>query len=291
VEFAIVFHRSRPEAFPDEAVREHVDRLAELDDQGRLIVAGPLGDGTGGLILARFDDLSQARRFAETDPYVTGGWETVEVHPWSPAHRANDYLDPTLAARHGPSERHFVALPLDKRDWPCSPLPGQIVLVTTLDTEGEVDIAPKSWLSMAAFSPPIIGFGCTITHRTYVNVTETGQFVINVLPSRLAPRAWAMLSDYGNRRVKHADLSFLPAASVAPPRVAECVAHFECIHQHTVEFDGGEVFIFGRIVSATIDERCLHDDLAIAYGHLDACFFLQNRLWVGLGPPAGVPLS
>jgi uncharacterized protein YciI len=64
----MVFHRSRLDTFADEAVREHVDRLAKLDDQGRPIAAGPLGEGTGGLILARIDDLSQARRFAETDP-------------------------------------------------------------------------------------------------------------------------------------------------------------------------------------------------------------------------------
>lgn len=38
-------------------------------------------------------------------------------------------------------------LPLDKRVWSPSPLPGQIVLVTTLNGDGQSNVAPKNWLS------------------------------------------------------------------------------------------------------------------------------------------------
>jgi len=285
-EYEIRLRRVRDEPFSEDAITEHVDRLAQLDDAGQLIAAGPLADGTAGLILARFDDLAEAERYAQADPFVTGGWETAEVRPWQWAHRANHYLDPALPGRRGPVSRRFVPLPLDKHGWVRSPLPGQIVLVTTVDRDGAVDVAPKSWVSMAAFDPPVIGFGCNTSHRTHGNAAATGEFVINVVPLSLAPAVWAMLASHGEERLEHAHLSMGPASAVAAPVVLDCAAHFECQLERIVTFGHGEVFIFGRVVAAAIDEQCLTGDAAVAYRRLDPCFFLQAGLYAGLGSPA-----
>jgi flavin reductase (DIM6/NTAB) family NADH-FMN oxidoreductase RutF/uncharacterized protein YciI len=286
VEYEIRLRRVRAEPFSEDAIAKHVDRLAHLDDAGQLIAAGPLADGAGGVILARFGDLAEAQRFAQADPYVTGGWETAEVRPWQWAHRANHYLDPALPGRRAPVPRRFVPLPLDKHDWGRSPLPGQIVLVTTVDRDGAVDVAPKSWVSMAAFDPPVIGFGCNTAHLTHDNAAATGEFVINVVPASLAPATWAMLADRGGERLEHARLRLGRASAVAAPVILDCVAHLECQLEQIVTFGHGEVFIFGRVVAVAIDEECLTGDAAVAYRRLDPCFFLQAGLYAGLGSPA-----
>jgi flavin reductase (DIM6/NTAB) family NADH-FMN oxidoreductase RutF len=36
------------------------------------------------------------------------------------------------------------------------------------------NVAPKSWISMIALKPAIIGFGCNLKHQTAKNVLETG---------------------------------------------------------------------------------------------------------------------
>ena len=76
------------------AVRpEHLARLLELKDAGRLLVAGPqpaidnLEPGaagfTGSLIIAEFDSLVDAQSWAEADPYVLEGvYESVSVKPF-----------------------------------------------------------------------------------------------------------------------------------------------------------------------------------------------------------------
>ena len=62
---------------------EHVNRLNKLKDEGRLILAGPhpaidnnepgeVGF-TGSLVVAEFEDLKDARDWADADPYVTAG--------------------------------------------------------------------------------------------------------------------------------------------------------------------------------------------------------------------------
>ena len=73
---------------------EHVARLNELKDEGRLILAGPHpsidvsepGDAgfSGSLIVAEFDDLQQARQWADADPYVTAGvYSSVVIKPFN----------------------------------------------------------------------------------------------------------------------------------------------------------------------------------------------------------------
>ena len=77
-----------------EARPSHIARLIELKDQGRLILAGPHpsidvsepGEAgfSGSLIVAEFDDLQQARQWADSDPYVTAGvYSSVVVKPFN----------------------------------------------------------------------------------------------------------------------------------------------------------------------------------------------------------------
>lgn len=192
----------------------------------------------------------------------------------------------SLPSDQPPEERSWSPLPLDKRSWPVSMLPGQIVVVTTTSVDGRVDAAPKSWVSMASFDPPVVGFGCSTGHRTYRNIKATGRFTVNVLPAALADRAWALLTAEGGARLGAAGLTLLRGTHPGPPRVAQCTAHLECTHDQTVTFGGQECFVFGRIVAADIDERAFEaDEPLAAYQRIDPVFYLHDRHVAGLAPP------
>lgn len=71
----------------------HVARLQTLQDEGRLLLAGPFPaiDGndpgaagfTGSLIVAEFDALSSAQSWANDDPYLAAGvYASVSVKPF-----------------------------------------------------------------------------------------------------------------------------------------------------------------------------------------------------------------
>jgi uncharacterized protein len=72
---------------------DHLDRLQALKEQGRLLVAGPNpaidsedpGDAgfTGSLIIAEFNSLDEAQRWADKDPYVAAAvYQQVVVKPF-----------------------------------------------------------------------------------------------------------------------------------------------------------------------------------------------------------------
>ncbi|MGR0277823.1 YciI family protein [Marinomonas dokdonensis] len=72
---------------------EHLARLQSLQDQGRLVLAGPNpaidsdnpGEAgfTGSVVVAEFASLEEAQAWADADPYVSAGvYASVEVKPF-----------------------------------------------------------------------------------------------------------------------------------------------------------------------------------------------------------------
>jgi len=85
----------RPDSLPDRLAARpaHLERLKALQAQGRLLLAGPLpaidaedpgpAGFTGSLIVAEFPSATDARSWADADPYVAAGvYVSVRVSPF-----------------------------------------------------------------------------------------------------------------------------------------------------------------------------------------------------------------
>lgn len=71
----------------------HLERLKQLQEQGRLLLAGPFpaidsvdpgpAGFSGSLIVAEFPSLEEAQAWAEADSFVTGGvFSSISVKPF-----------------------------------------------------------------------------------------------------------------------------------------------------------------------------------------------------------------
>jgi len=71
----------------------HLERLKQLQEAGRLVLAGPFpaidsvdpgpAGFSGSLIVAEFPSLQEARAWADTDPFVAAGvYQSVIVKPF-----------------------------------------------------------------------------------------------------------------------------------------------------------------------------------------------------------------
>lgn len=72
---------------------DHIARLQALQEEGRMLIAGPHpaidsedpgpAGFTGSLIVAEFDSLEAAQEWADSDPYIAAGvYEKVIVKPF-----------------------------------------------------------------------------------------------------------------------------------------------------------------------------------------------------------------
>lgn len=148
--------------------------------------------------------------------------------------------------------------------WDLYCLPQPIVLVTTTDLEGNVNCAPKNWVSCAG--PHRFLFVCSTEHDTYMNLQTTKEFTVNVPGAELVDKMHALArrgAASWENELRRAGLDMLPAKSVKPPRIAQCRVHLECkvelIHPVSTfeelgtEKAGTDILVLGRIVAMSAD--------------------------------------
>jgi uncharacterized protein YciI len=93
--FYAIISEDIPNSLPlrKQARPDHIARLEELRDQGRLLIAGPHpaidsedpGEAgfTGSLVVAEFESLEAAQAWADADPYIAAGvYAKVVVKPY-----------------------------------------------------------------------------------------------------------------------------------------------------------------------------------------------------------------
>ena len=72
----------RQPGFDPAVLPRHAAYLDGLREQGRLELAGPFGDQSGGAYLLHAADLAEATAIAQDDPaHLSGGWR-LTVYEW-----------------------------------------------------------------------------------------------------------------------------------------------------------------------------------------------------------------
>jgi len=60
----------------------HIEFLEQKAKEGRIFARGRFTDGAGGLVIYTAESLEDARKIAESDPYVSSGARSLEIHEW-----------------------------------------------------------------------------------------------------------------------------------------------------------------------------------------------------------------
>ncbi|PSR35209.1 MAG: hypothetical protein C7B46_02020 [Sulfobacillus benefaciens] len=61
---------------------EHLAYIGEQYRAGKVSLAGPFADKSGGLVVYEAETMEEARRLANNDPIVSSGARTVVVKSW-----------------------------------------------------------------------------------------------------------------------------------------------------------------------------------------------------------------
>jgi uncharacterized protein YciI len=75
-------------------VQKHAHHLAELDAQGKLVMAGPFTDSPLGLLIMKGSSKGEITHIMNEDPMMTSGVRTFEVDTWVLANRGNKFMPP-----------------------------------------------------------------------------------------------------------------------------------------------------------------------------------------------------
>lgn len=175
-----------------------------------------------------------------------------------------------------------IAVSVDKRQWHPGLILGQIVLISTINRAGEPNIAPKSWIQMVSFDPPIMMFSGTEGNTTERNILDTGEFGINLVNSTLATQTFDCISRFGHERIECSRFTLQAGSKIHAPLIAQCRGHLECVLHDTQRIGSGFV-VFGRIVAASVwDQIANEPEDARRYKMLDPILFLESSMFAPL---------
>lgn len=150
-------------------------------------------------------------------------------------------------------------------------VPRPIAWVVTTDAAGIVNVAPYSFFNAFGNDPVIVVLGLLGSTQpgrrfkdTAANITQTGEFVVNLVPERLAERMNVTTVDAPPEisEMELAELTPAPSLKVTPPRIAESPVAFECKVMHALETGTKQLTVIGRVVQCHIDSAYLEGDPA-----------------------------
>lgn len=146
--------------------------------------------------------------------------------------------------------------------------PRPIAWVTSRSADGINNAAPYSFFNMMGSDPPTVVLGLMLRPEgglkdSAVNITSTGEFVINLVCEDDAQAMNLTCIDAPPEvdECALAGLQLLPSRIVAPPRIASAPASFECRVLETVYpgGEGGQVIVIGEVLMAHIADRFVID--------------------------------
>jgi flavin reductase (DIM6/NTAB) family NADH-FMN oxidoreductase RutF len=154
-----------------------------------------------------------------------------------------------------------------------SVIPRPIGWISTVDQNGNNNIAPFSYFNAVGEDPPHVMFstvrGNNTNKDTLNNVLANGQFVVNMVTEELVEQmnltSQAVAADVDEFEM--AGLTPIPSVKVKPMRVKESKVTFECemVHHYFLENhkQGGACIVIGRIVMMHFDDSVLLDNYKI----------------------------
>jgi flavin reductase (DIM6/NTAB) family NADH-FMN oxidoreductase RutF len=146
--------------------------------------------------------------------------------------------------------------------------PRPIAFVSTVDANGNVNLAPFSFFNAFSANPPILVFSPARSGRTgqtkhtHDNVLAVPECVVNIVTYDMVRQVSLASSDYPREvnEFEKAGFTSEPSTIVKPPRVRESPAQFECkVNQVIALGEGGAAgnLVVCEVLLAHVSERIL----------------------------------
>jgi flavin reductase (DIM6/NTAB) family NADH-FMN oxidoreductase RutF len=152
-----------------------------------------------------------------------------------------------------------------------SVVPRPIAWVSTVNQQGQPNLAPFSFFMVASANPPVVCFcpalksvqqggeRLVVPKDTLRNIQDTGEFVVNIVSLSLAEQMNQSSASFAPdvNEFEKANLTEAPSQAVAPPRVGEALVSFECKLRQLISFgkhEGAGNLVLGDVVGFHLED-------------------------------------
>lgn len=163
------------------------------------------------------------------------------------------------------------------------PIPMGCCIITTANEKGQINAAPFAmcfpW-NNSEENPQLIVMAFKGWH-TSQNIENTGEFVVNWPETKIIKETMITGRRYGDgvNELEKAGLTAISSEKVKPPRIKECVGHYECKLDRIIPMGKSGYHIIGNVVDISINENIV--------GMTREEKLKNIKLQIGFGGPVG----
>ena len=148
-------------------------------------------------------------------------------------------------------------------------VPRPIAWVTSLNSQGVINLAPFSFFNAVGANPLYVLFSVGLNDAgdakdTVKNILDCGEFVVNLVTEELFVAMNISAADFppGISELAAAGLHAAPSVHVKTPRLAEAQASLEC-KLHSAQPLGANTLIIGEVVMFHVADHLIDDKLHV----------------------------
>ncbi len=172
-------------------------------------------------------------------------------------------------------------------------IPRPIALVSTVNTEGLVNIAPFSFFGVVSTLPPMLGIAIGRRHGkekdTIINIRNTKELVINLVTEAMAKKMMITAMDFppDESEVEPSGFTTKPADVVRPPLIADSPVQMECKVAQILPFgndNSAHDYVIAEVILFHIQDGLVKDGLPDCLG-INALGRLGDDYYIGAREP------
>lgn len=158
--------------------------------------------------------------------------------------------------------------------------PSMPVLVTTVNADGGVNIAPFGWVTPVSAEPPLIALALLSQPRknlTLQNILRQREFTVSLVGAELADRLVKCSHKLppGMNKFAASGFAAAPTAKVKPPGIMPARVVVECRLKTTLA-PGDHTLVVGEVLAVSFDPECFTDDLVLRPERSFPCLHLEQ---------------
>lgn len=168
-------------------------------------------------------------------------------------------------------------------------MPRPIALVTTQDTQGQLNAAPFSFFNVMGSDPPVIALGLEGSAAnsdslkdTTRNIEANGAFVVNLIDESMVNAMTVCGIDFPPEvnEIEAARFTLAPSRQVIVPRIAESPVQFECREHTTLKLgERNRRLVIAEIVHIHVRDELLEGPFRIDPDRLAVVGRLHGDGW------------
>ena len=168
-------------------------------------------------------------------------------------------------------------------------IPRPIAWVSSMNENGDTNLAPFSFFTGVSWNPPVIAFSPVnrpdgTRKDTVINIEKIPEFVVHMVSVDLLHpmESTAKSIPYGKDEAELKDIHLVESTKIRPKRIQHAKIAFECILEKIVRISEGPEagnLILGRVVMAHIDDDLILNDREINSKALDPLGRLSGKFY------------